>query len=221
MPLPQLDIPVILKKSSKDIVYTYMKQWIIDGVLTPNEKIYDSEIAAYFNVSRTPVREAILSLENQNLVEVIPGKGTLVANFNMDNIKVLYEAITSIQTSVLTLAFPKIQNEHLEELKKINKSFLTYEKFNDIDNMRSTDYAFHQVFFDLANNTYLNSFNEQLLTHITRIENIFFRTKKNVTKSYNAHKNIIHFLKIKDLENANKALVENWFGALGTEIDNL
>ena len=53
--------------------------WIITGFLQPGEKILDSELARHFNVSRTPVREAIQILERQKLINVVPGRATVAA----------------------------------------------------------------------------------------------------------------------------------------------
>ena len=209
MPLPTINTSIIARQSSKEIVYFHLKQWIVDGVLVPGEKINDSEIASLFSVSRTPVREAILNLESQQLVEIIPGRGTTVSHFDMESIKVLYEAIISIHLSVLTIAFPKIDNNTINLLKKINKRFLACANSGDLALTRSTDNEFHQVFFELADNSYLNSFYEQLSIHTTRIENVFFRLEKKIEDSYTTHKNLIQYLVAKDLENAKQALASN------------
>lgn len=53
--------------------------------MKPGEKILDSELASYFNVSRTPVREALQLLQNQKLVCVIPGRATVVADLDVED----------------------------------------------------------------------------------------------------------------------------------------
>ena len=63
--------------SVKDRIYNVVCEWIIIGVLKSGEKILDSELAQYFDVSRTPVREAIQMLERQKLVKVIPSRGSM------------------------------------------------------------------------------------------------------------------------------------------------
>ena len=217
MPLPVTNDFIIGRKSSKEIVYTYLKQWIVDGVLTPGEKINDSEIATLFSVSRTPVREAILNLESQKLVDITPGRGTTVSHFDMESIKILYEAIISIHVSVLVIAFSKIDDSTIERLKEINKRFLSYANSSDLALIRATDNEFHQVFFQLANNSYLDSFHEQLTIHSSRVENTFFRLKKEVEKSYAIHNELIENLIAKDLENARSALVSNWLNVFDIE----
>lgn len=68
----------IIKKlgrvSAKSLVLNQLQGWIIEGVLKPNEKINDGELAEALGVSRTPVREALQILELSGLVEMVPGQ---------------------------------------------------------------------------------------------------------------------------------------------------
>ena len=65
--------------------------------LKSGEKILDSELAQYFDVSRTPVREAIQMLERQKLVKVIPSRGTIVANIEIEDTEKCYRLLAEIQ----------------------------------------------------------------------------------------------------------------------------
>ena len=73
MPIPERP-QALQRQSAKSVVYQTVCDWIITGVMKPGEKILDSELASYFNVSRTPVREALQLLQNQKLVCVIPAR---------------------------------------------------------------------------------------------------------------------------------------------------
>lgn len=217
MPLPTAGYPILNRKSAKEIVYDFIRKCIIDGTLAPGEKIIDSEIASLFSVSRTPVREAILALESQKLVKITPGRGTTVSHFDMTSIKTLYEAIISIETSALSIAFLMINDEVIKELKEINNRFLSSADSNDLERIRAIDNEFHQVFFNIANNTYLNSFHSQLKIHTTRVENIFFRRYEEVEKSYSVHEQLIKYLEERDLENARIMLALNWMNILNVQ----
>lgn len=217
MPLPNKNRSIKNRKSAKELVYDSLSQWIIDGTLKPGEKLMDSEIATLFSVSRTPVREALLTLESQNLVDVIPGKATVVSSFDLSSIKTLYEAIACININALTIAFPKIDDGIIYKLNEINNRFLSTINSENIDLIRATDKEFHQVFFDLANNSYLNSFEAQLNIHSIRAENMFFKLIKKVEYSYQTHNQIIECLKSRDLESAKRALYSNWMGIADIE----
>ena len=67
MPIPN-ESNAITKSSAKERVYNTLQQWIINGTLLPQERLNDTELARHFNVSRTPVREALQMLSEQKLV---------------------------------------------------------------------------------------------------------------------------------------------------------
>ena len=62
------------KSFAKSLVLNQLQDWIIEGVLKPDEKINDGELAEALGVSRTPVREALQILELSGLVEMVPGQ---------------------------------------------------------------------------------------------------------------------------------------------------
>lgn len=199
-----------IRKSAKELVYDSLRDWIIDGTLVPGEKLVDSSIAAYFNVSRTPVREAILALANQKLVDVIPGKFTIVSYFDMKSIYNLYTAVSFLHADALAMAFPKIGSEIIEKLSSINEQYLDLQDTVTFRNVYTIDMAFHKVFFDLADNMYMDKFKEDLDIHALRIENQFFKSGENRQKSYEGHKKIINCLTEKDLEHAMEAMKDNF-----------
>ena len=96
MPIPS-KTESIQTLSVKDRIYNVVCEWIITGVLKSGEKILDSELAQYFDVSRTPVREAIQMLERQKLVKVIPSRGTIVANIEIEDTEKCYRLLAEIQ----------------------------------------------------------------------------------------------------------------------------
>ena len=77
MPIPE-NVENLRRVSAKSSIYQVVCSWIITGVLKPGEKIVDSELAKRFNVSRTPVREALRQLELEGLVTIVPNKGAYV-----------------------------------------------------------------------------------------------------------------------------------------------
>ena len=95
MPIPERP-QALQRQSAKSVVYQTVCDWIITGVMKPGEKILDSELASYFNVSRTPVREALQLLQNQKLVCVIPGRTTVVADLDVEDFEKCYRPLAEI-----------------------------------------------------------------------------------------------------------------------------
>ena len=146
MPIPS-KTESIQTLSVKDRIYNVVCEWIITGVLKSGEKILDSELAQYFDVSRTPVREAIQMLERQKLVKVIPSRGTIVANIEIEDTEKCYRLLAEIQAFAAEEACERISEEQL----------------------LSGDTRFHEIIVKVADNEYVEDFSRILQLHISRI----------------------------------------------------
>ena len=105
MPIPERP-QALQRQSAKSVVYQTVCDWIITGVMKPGEKILDSELASYFNVSRTPVREALQLLQNQKLVCVIPGRTTVVADLDVEDFEKCYRPLAEIVERLIRRTAP-------------------------------------------------------------------------------------------------------------------
>ena len=115
MPIPE-NVENLRRVSAKSSIYQVVCSWIITGVLKPGEKIVDSELAKRFNVSRTPVREAIQILEGQKLVYVVPGRATVVADIDPADIEKCYRTLAELQGLAAELACGSLTDRELEQL---------------------------------------------------------------------------------------------------------
>jgi DNA-binding GntR family transcriptional regulator len=89
MPIPDVAAPISRAKTS-DVVLETLRGWIVDGVLGPRETLRDIDLATSFGVSRTPVREALLRLEREGLVESQPGRWTRVTSLDAGELARVY-----------------------------------------------------------------------------------------------------------------------------------
>ena len=196
MPVPKkeaLNVP----KTARERVYHTLKEWIENSTLKPGEKLNDKELADYFEVSRTPVREAMQLLADQKLIDIYPGKESLVAPIDMESIKGIYEILGQLHALAVRFAAPKISAESISQLEKLNKIITTKSPRMFID----TDNAFHQYILDLAGNPFLTSFCSILGTHIIRFQCLYLDMTKDfsIDETLSSHQAIIDALKKQDL----------------------
>jgi DNA-binding GntR family transcriptional regulator len=85
MPLPT-NFSTPIRLSAKDQAFNQIQQWIIDGTFHPGEKLNDGKLAKVLGISRTPVREALQTLQAQGFVEMHPGKETRVTMIEKEDI---------------------------------------------------------------------------------------------------------------------------------------
>ena len=65
--------------------YVKLRNWILDGTLAPGAKLRDKELAEQLGVSRTPIREALLRLEDEGFVKAKPNRSTHVSSIDFHN----------------------------------------------------------------------------------------------------------------------------------------
>lgn len=200
--------------SSRERVYQTLRAWIIDGTLEPDEKIADMEIAKYFNVSRTPVREAIQLLADQHLVNISPGRESRIAPIQYEQAEQFYTMMAELQALAVEFAFPKITAQVLEKLEKLNASLSVSEADLPSDPITEWDRSFHNAFFELADNDFLRQFCDTLYIHIKRIEYLYYERHSDGQVSQKEHQRIIDALKAGDREEAKAAMRENWLSTL-------
>ena len=139
MPIPK-KTETINRTTAKERVYTILQQWIVDGTLEPGERLNDADLAKYFSVSRTPVREAIQMLNEQKLVEIVPSSGTFVAPINQEDIKHVYQLLGGLQALALKLCIGTVTAEDLEHLNSLNENFLRCAQMGAVPATIEADY---------------------------------------------------------------------------------
>lgn len=209
MPLPNEESS-FERTSAKQKVYDTVKDWIIEGQFKPGEKISDIEIADYFKISRTPVREAFQLLEAQKLVISYPGKATIVTELETDSIEKWYLPMAMLQQLAITLAVEKITPEHISRLRTLSSEFAecVKEQSKPMPILKA-DKAFHSCILDVAGNEYISDFCDVLWIHIQRLEYGFFRDKP-LEDSIEEHEKIIQALEMKDGYSASLLAKAHW-----------
>lgn len=101
-----------------DEAYEYVKAKIISGEYPPLSDISEDTLQKELNVSRTPVREAILRLEKEDLVYVYPRKGTIVTAVTMDLIEDVYGVRELVEPSMVVNSMHMINKDWLRDIKK-------------------------------------------------------------------------------------------------------
>lgn len=209
MPLPSQEL-AFERTSAKQKVYDTVKDWIIEGQFKPGEKVSDIEIADYFKISRTPVREALQLLEAQKLVKSFPGKATIVTELETENIEKWYQPMAVLQQLAITLAVDKITPAHINRLRNLSDIFTECVKEqNKPMPILKADREFHGCILEAAGNEYIEDFCDVLWIHIQRLEYGFFRDTP-LEDSIREHEEMIQALERKDGYSASLLVKEHW-----------
>jgi DNA-binding GntR family transcriptional regulator len=112
-------------KNKKTAVYEKIKEGIINGALAPGLPINESDFARDLDVSKTPVREALMQLGREGLVESIPGRGSAVAHITFQDIREIFEVREIIECGAAKRA-ALMRDE--EEVRAKRKELEQYSK---------------------------------------------------------------------------------------------
>lgn len=209
MPLPNQPWPEGRLCTKTEILDT-LRYWMTVMQMKPGEKISDTEIAEYFNVSRTPVREVLKILEQQKLICTYPGRATVVAELDLEGIESYYLPMQTLQCLAVRLAVDRASAEDIAELERLNGEFRAgIERGGDSAELLFADKSFHQKIIDIAGNEHVDEFCSALWVHIARLDYLFFRDATQES-SYRDHEVIISSLRLKDPFGAELAMKNNW-----------
>lgn len=211
MPIPSTPRDVD-RVSAQQQIYNTLKDWIVDGTLVPGEFINDSEIAKYFSVSRTPVREAILLLSQQDFVKIMPSKGTKVTETSEEAAAFIYEAISCLSAEIARLVVRKQKPGDIDELKRLNARFAFIMEAQDYSRILEADTNFHNYILKMADNPYMESCWRQILPHAHRYELLYFKSGINKEQSVADHDDIIRAIADKSEGEAARFSQQNWIG---------
>ncbi|MBI3106368.1 MAG: GntR family transcriptional regulator [Candidatus Rokubacteria bacterium] len=100
----------------RDLVYDQVKAWILTGEFVSGEFLGEEALAERLGVSRTPVREALGSLQRDGLVEIVPHRGAFIRWPSPRDVEERFDIRIAIETLALRRAFPKLDEDVLRRL---------------------------------------------------------------------------------------------------------
>lgn len=212
----QSNITEIKRSSLSEQVYEAIKLAIITLELEPEQKIQDKHLAERFNVSRTPVREALRRLEDEKLVESKPGSVTRITKLNTEEVKQAFVVVAALHRLAVQLAFPLVELKNIELLEQWNKDLAEGIQERNVLKAVSADDNFHNVFLDLSENNEIITALNPLIPKVRRLEYAKFGSL-NGAESVQQHKKIITAVKDGDGNKAETLVEENWLN-LGRQL---
>ncbi len=193
---------IIKKKSVREQVYEELKSLIINGDIGPKEKIIEEEYAKKFNVSRTPIREALRSLENEGLVEYREKSGVRVKNISDEEIKEVYKIRVVLENLILKeiIEKDKVDLKKLEDILEITQKLIIEDKADEsiIENFSK----FNTELYRLSELKYVSKLITGMNQYTKRFRRYTIREKKRILKAHEEHLQIVEAIRNKDLEKA-------------------
>ena len=138
--------------SLKDHVYNYIVEKINNGELIANSKVNETAIIESLKVSRTPVREALIQLSSEGLLENVPRKGFVIKNFTKEEAKETYFIIGALDGLAASLSAPFLTEKHMNEMEFYIQSIDLALNTGNFQMYHKMQEAFHDVYLSVCPN---------------------------------------------------------------------
>lgn len=138
--------------SLKDHVYDYISEQIRNKTLKPGEKINENIISTALQISRTPVREALIQLSNEGYIEQIPRRGFVVKEISLERAHSIYGIIGCLEALAATECLAKSHKLDLSEMKNLAKEMDAAIDQFDYDLYYVLQHKFHDAFIQASGN---------------------------------------------------------------------
>ena len=167
-------------RSQAQSAYTELRRRIFDNELSPGTQLLEQELAIMLGMSRTPVREAMLRLSHEGLVEVRPRHGMRVLPVSVEDMREIYEILASLEATAVELAVRRgPTTSDLTALDGAVAAMQVALAADDLDGWAAADAQFHRLLADLSGNQRLRGlvamFHEQ--THRVRLATLRLRPR--------------------------------------------
>lgn len=199
-------------KSLRERIYIHLREAIANNYFPPGTRILEKEIARDFNVSVTPVREAIFQLSMEGFVEVKTHKNIVVKQVSLKEVSEIYEVQAVLEAFAGRLATHRLNDEHVQQMKKLVEKMRKYLRLNDVDKFYEVNEQMHEIYLNISENQLIND----LIAKLNLRKKMFpyrvtFLSKKEVMKkAVKDHEKIIKGFLSGDPEKVEKPIRKHW-----------
>lgn len=202
------------RASLAEHVYQSLKRDIIAGIYKPGEALSESVLGKRYAASRTPVREAGVRLERENLVRVVPKKGYFVKLIGVSELNELYEFRALLECASAELAAGKPQDpELLEEVRVAAGVRYEFGNRGSYSRFIGADTAFHVGIARLTGNQLLVNAVADLRAHIERLLYAAINLGDYCAVLTREHEEIYQAIRDRDPRTARRLMLEHVTGS--------
>jgi DNA-binding GntR family transcriptional regulator len=191
--------------SMVDAAYEEMRRRILENEWSPGRQALEQEIALALGMSRTPVREALIRLQNEGLLEVVPRRGVRVLPVSPTDMREIYQILTALEcAAVEMLGRRKPSAGELKPLVEATRLMDRSLKADDLDAWAAADEHFHRQLIELAGNRQLQQTVLNYWDRAHRARMFSLRLRPKPVNSTREHMQLVSLLQAGDVEGAVK-----------------
>ena len=182
-------------QSLKEIAADQIRDAIIKGRLKMGEALSENYLAQTLEVSKTPIREALFLLRIEGLVDIVPQRGTFVFSMGKAEIVQFSELRFGLESLAIRFSFERNRQSLLDQMGRLIDQMKKNLDESQMDRYLEIDNAFHNLFFELCENKYIEETYRLINAKIAALRNCTSGTAKATQKSFSDHQTMQLLLK--------------------------
>ncbi|MFM0341651.1 GntR family transcriptional regulator [Paraburkholderia fungorum] len=213
---------ITLREKSTDAVYQKLRAKILSNEFRPGMQLLERDLVTLFGVSRTPVREAIVRLQKENLLQIVPRHGIRVRQVSLADIEEIYQVQTSLEaTAAGDVATATLRVKDITPFDQACNAMDRALAKNDADAWAAADEAFHAHLLKLGGNPKLTQIVNECWDQIRRVRDLTLRLTSLADLPAPQHRAIVEAIRAHDSATAERLCRDYRARCLQFQIDTL
>lgn len=196
-------------KSLGTRIYNILEDRILSGEYEIGESLIEMKLAKEFDVSRTPVREAIHQLERKGLVKIVTNKGAEVVGITNSDLAQIYTIRMKLEGLAARWATENISDDDLIRLRESVELLEFYSMKNNNLALSKTDSSFHEIIYESCDSKILKNILGDFHNYINRATKNPLENPKRINDIITEHKEILNAIESGNADLAEKLAVHH------------
>lgn len=197
------------KNIIKDEIYDKIRRDIMEGKFQVDDVYTEKELAEKYGVGKTPVREAMIQLCSESILENYPRFGYKLVQIQPKDVANVVQYRKIIEIEGLKLCFSSINDSDIQKLKAIDTEYNNMPSNRDIYNVWINNVMFHNALSELCPNVFIRKSVSDALNLCTRFVYQYFNNSWTMNNDRYFHNEIIDLIENKDMDSVLSLLSED------------
>ena len=188
-------LPPLYRRSLGDQVYTMIRESIVYLRMEPGSMIYENELTVALKVSRTPIREAIRLLVSEQLLEVLPQRGTRISQISERKVGEVRFIREQLETGAFRMAARLWKDADRKQTKQLLLDLMDKQQaaaeIKDVALFLQLDEAFHHTIMEVTGNETLLQVINHMRAHLNRLRYLALKEFHSLDRIVEEHRALL------------------------------
>ena len=198
-----------------------IREAIVDGRVVPGQRLKEEELAQQLGISRTPIREALLVLQTEGLLEATPNRGATVRSYDRADLEEMYDLRALLESHAARRAASRVTADQREALRASCDRFATLVGGDDLQAIVGENAFFHETILAAAASPRLTAMVRQVVALPLVYKSYVWYSPDQLTASQRYHLQLLDALERGDGERAEQVMRDHVFEARGVLVQHI